>query len=305
MPDRSDVMYLYDGSLEGLLCCVFESFRRRELPFCVQSADAPQLSLCPVRAIETDLSHAARVRRGLRRTASDGAWELFELGYYTCHPQRELLALDFVHLAMRHGPAVLSMLADDTVAALTKATRQLCHEAHQYQGFVRFSDSGGVLTAVIEPKNFVLPLLAPHFCDRYQNDTFAIYDKTHGMLLAYARGQHAILPVEGFDAPAADEEELRWRALWKSFYNAIAIDERYNPTCRPSLMQKRYWRHLTELDPQVPTRRASIEERLRAGERVAVPDRLRGYSPEQLRQALAGDPLRALYEPKGEKDEPQ
>ena len=31
----ADVVYLYDGSFEGFLCCVFESFAQHEIPFAV------------------------------------------------------------------------------------------------------------------------------------------------------------------------------------------------------------------------------------------------------------------------------
>ena len=31
----ADVVYLYDGSFEGFLCCVYESFVQHELPFAV------------------------------------------------------------------------------------------------------------------------------------------------------------------------------------------------------------------------------------------------------------------------------
>ena len=48
-----------------------------------------------------------------------------------------------------------------------KAERHLRQEAHLLCGFVRFSDHQGKLLAAISPKNFVLPLMAPHFADRY------------------------------------------------------------------------------------------------------------------------------------------
>ena len=32
MPDRANVAYCYDGSFEGLLCCIFESFEKKERP---------------------------------------------------------------------------------------------------------------------------------------------------------------------------------------------------------------------------------------------------------------------------------
>ena len=32
MPDRTNIIYRYDGTYEGLLCCVFESYEKREIP---------------------------------------------------------------------------------------------------------------------------------------------------------------------------------------------------------------------------------------------------------------------------------
>lgn len=33
MPDRANVAYCYDGSFEGMLCCIFESFEKRNALF--------------------------------------------------------------------------------------------------------------------------------------------------------------------------------------------------------------------------------------------------------------------------------
>ena len=40
------------------------------------------------------------------------------------------------------------------------------------KGFLRFSDYGGTLGAIIGPKHYVLPLLAHHFCSRFGKETF-------------------------------------------------------------------------------------------------------------------------------------
>ena len=39
MPKRTDIAYLYDGSYEGFLCCVFESFEKREIPSDILTED--------------------------------------------------------------------------------------------------------------------------------------------------------------------------------------------------------------------------------------------------------------------------
>ena len=39
MPDRPNLTYQYDGSLNGLLCCVFESYVQREVPSAIRSEE--------------------------------------------------------------------------------------------------------------------------------------------------------------------------------------------------------------------------------------------------------------------------
>ena len=50
----ADVVYLYDGSFEGFLCCVFESFAQHELPFAVWTPERETATLYPVKEIPTD-----------------------------------------------------------------------------------------------------------------------------------------------------------------------------------------------------------------------------------------------------------
>lgn len=254
MSDRTDLIYEYDGSLEGMYACIFESFEKREIPMEIRPEGAGQTSLYPVRFIAADTEKAERVKTGIRRKVSAAAQELTELGYYTCHPEKEMLALRFVRLGMRYGASVVTMYGDETVHALTRAVKHLTGESHQLKGFVRFSIREGVMTSVIEPKNFVLPLLEPHFCDRYAQETFLIYDKTHQSALFYRPYHSIIAPVEEYDQPEADGQEMKYRSLWKAFYQTIAITARYNPRCRMGHMQKRYWSHLVEMDESIPIR---------------------------------------------------
>lgn len=71
MPPRklhdADVVYLYDGSFEGFLCCVFESFAQHEIPFAVWTPQRETATLYPVRDIETDSARAQRVFSALGR----------------------------------------------------------------------------------------------------------------------------------------------------------------------------------------------------------------------------------------------
>ena len=54
MPYRTDIAYLYDGSFEGLLCCVHESYYQKELPSVIFGYDEAQETLFPIKEIATD-----------------------------------------------------------------------------------------------------------------------------------------------------------------------------------------------------------------------------------------------------------
>lgn len=246
MPHRTDVIYEYDGSFEGLMCCVFESFEKHEFPSGIRSADEPQGLLTPMRSIPTDPQKAARVYDSLAVKISAEVQELVRLAHLTCAPEKEMLILRFILLGFKYGGRVADRLTDLTVCSLQDAVRQLLRETHKFKGFVRFSAYGKVLAAVIGPKNDVLPLLATHFCDRLRGEAFMIYDETHKMALVNRAGGAVIVPLEEFKLPAPQREEAEYRRLWKQFYDTIAIEGRINPRCRMSFMPKRFWKNLTE-----------------------------------------------------------
>ena len=45
----------------------------------------------------------------------------------------------------------------------------------------------------------------------------------------------------------ADKDESIYQQLWRSYYDAIAIQERLNPRKRRQDMPLRYWKYLTEM----------------------------------------------------------
>ena len=248
MSNRPNLVYTYDGSFDGLMCCVFESYEQKEIPSVIQPPGAQECLFDTAKWIETDKHKADRVYNSIPLKISSQAQDLVRLGFLTYATNKELLIYHFLRLGFKYRSKVMTMLTDDTVCSLQKAVRHLTSESHKFKGFVRFSVYGQVLVAVIEPKNYVLPLLAPHFCDRYRNESFMIYDKSHSMALIYQSKKAELLYVDELTLPEADCTEVEYRTLWKQFYNTIAIENRYNPRCRMTLMPKRYWGQMTELD---------------------------------------------------------
>jgi len=245
----TEVVYTYDGSFEGFLCCIFDSYANKEVLTAIYCDEDFVPTLFPCRSIHTDADHANRVLRKIVKLSPYAA-ELVRKGFLTCLPEKELHLHRLVAKLLKDGPGFLHNFSDETLFPVVKAVRHLEGEAHLLKGFVRFSELGGVLGSEIEPKNRVLPILRSHFCARYMNERFFIYDRTNKEALFYAAGKSVIRPLDDFQMAPPDETEANYRILWKRFYDTIAIKERYNPKCRMTQMPKRYWGTMTEFQDE-------------------------------------------------------
>lgn len=240
------VCYEYDGSFEGLLTCVFESYAHHEEPVCFQGPEALCYTLWPTRRVDTDREKAMRVFRSLDTRLGRGASRLVYRAFLTCLEEREVHIYRFLRYGYRRGRSVMGELGHPLVSVLNKAVHHLEHEAHLYTGFVRFSDYQGVLIGEIEPKNQVLPLVRAHFTQRYNTERFLLYDRTHGQALVYRPGQWVIAAVDQLQLPRAGKEELRYRSLWRRFFHTVAIEDRRNPRCQNTHLPKRFRGQMTE-----------------------------------------------------------
>ncbi len=255
------VNYEYDGSFEGLLCCVFESFQSKEIPEEIFGPQSHQITLFSTKTIETDFARAGRVKASIPPKIGRDALGFLQRAFLSCLPEKEKYILLFLHMGYCYGAKVMRMLSDPVVNTLFKAVKHLGNETHLLTGFIRFSIHGEVLAAQITPKNYVLPLLAPHFAGRYPDETFLIYDKTHQAVLIHEAGKMYINSVENFSMPQPDEEELRFRKLWKMFYDTIEVEGRHNPKCRMTHMPKRYWENMTEFAQESESSRPAGSEK--------------------------------------------
>lgn len=242
-----DVIYQYDGTFDGFLCCIYDSYRYKEFPVGF-SADEEFLSLYEVRAIATQPAHSKRVYQGIAKRSPRAAKALYR-GFLTCMEDREQHLYEFIRKVLQEGDGFMRDLSDPVCYPLHKAIRHMSGELEKLRGFIRFSDYNGVLGAVIQPKNRVLPLLRRHFCDRYAGETFFIYDKTHREVLLYARGVSRITPPTRLELAAPDESEVQYRRLWKTFFETVSIQERKNPRCQNTFLPKWYRGTMTEFLP--------------------------------------------------------
>ena len=248
MSDRAALVYRYDGSYPGFLCCVAECFHDRILPVQIQLLDEPQMTLCPVKAIATDEERAGRVERWIKNEISPQVREMVRRSFLTCMEHKELRLIRFILLGRKYGDKVRQLKVREEVFEIEQALRYLNNEANRYIEFIRFQDLGEFLAARIEPSNSVLPLIAEHFCDRFPEENLMIFDRTHGLGFLHRRGSRGeFFQADSLELPPVSEEEAAYQALWKRFYERIAVEGRINPKLRMTHMPKRYWNLMLEV----------------------------------------------------------
>ena len=215
---------------------MFESFAEKETPAAILPVDeADQTCLFGAKYIETDLRRAERVRVSIPKKMGMEAQDL----------------LEFMRLGYKVGRGVCGRLTEPAVDKITKAVQFLEREAHLYLGFLRFAEYGDVLIAQIGPKNSVLPVIAPHFINRFSGEDFMIFDRTHKLALLYKDGATEFLQAEHIELPPESPEEEKFRAMWRTFYDTVGIEGRRNDLCRRTHMPKRYWNRMTEMRDKV------------------------------------------------------
>lgn len=246
MAGMNEFCLCYDGSFAGFLTCLDQLEGGYESPAAFQGPEEGGISLYPTRQVETDQAKARAYYRRIGEKLGKGVRKLVALAFLTCLPEKEMDIYAYLKLGWQIGPGILYWHTDPRVAKLESAVRSLANEEDHARGFLRFSDHGGVLVAQLAPKNRLLPLLRPHFCQRYSTETFLIYDQTHKECLFHQEGQWRIIPVDEFQEAPPDETERQFRALWRTFFRTVAIPQRENPALQRSHLPLRWRGNMTE-----------------------------------------------------------
>ena len=83
----TEMVYYYDGSFEGLLCCIFDSYANKEVLTAIYRDEDDLPTLFASRMIETNHEHATRVLRRVVKSSTYAA-ELLHKGFLTCLPEK-------------------------------------------------------------------------------------------------------------------------------------------------------------------------------------------------------------------------
>ncbi len=284
--NEKDVAYLYDGSLEGLLSAIFYAFENKVTPSDVvrEWEYVPRLAQDQV-IIATDISKAKRVKdmlcrrcgyeayRCVTKVSLSGDLEAGTYAYrYVCHLVDRIRSSDCTS-CKRHKScprkgasnrsrcytfkrfAAMGDITDPLVSPIFSIARSVDAECEKIRQFARFehlsSESFDLWFSRINPKHSVVPLVMGHFVERFNVQPFIIFDENRDLAGVYNGNGWFMTSVteesisKNLESLSAEERLMQY--AWKTFYDTLSIDSRYNPELRRNFMPKRFWKNLTEL----------------------------------------------------------
>lgn len=243
--------YLYDGSFEGLLTCIYDHYYVDKAAGIYTEDSYQQSLLHPCTKVISDEEKASRVATAIDKKISKRALRVVYSAWLSTVDFKEMIILNYVVLGFRRGAIVDSLRGESAVFAMHSIIKKISVEKERMLQFVRFSAVGSeekeVLYAEVEPDHDVLELVGDHFAERFSTETFIIYDVSRGKAILSSGGRWYITEFSPESIPDFTEAEKDFRKLWKEYYEHIAIRERKNTALRQKFMPLRYARHITEL----------------------------------------------------------
>ncbi len=250
-------IYVFDGTLEGLLTAVFEFYDRKpqSISLVAQHHFQPDL-LHAFFEVTSDESKARRVWDGLHKKIG----KPWLLRFYTAFLSEDAEVFrhlfDFARYIFDNPKGAEKNFGHPAVLAVTQTERSVSRERHRMKAFIRFQETAdGIFYAPIEPDFNVLPLISKFFKDRFADQRWIIYDIRRRYGLYYDLETVEEITLE--QAPVLktstylpqdllhDKEQL-YGLLWNDYFKSTNIPARKNMKLHIRHVPKRYWKYLTE-----------------------------------------------------------
>lgn len=240
--------YFFDGTKNGLLTCIFESFYDRRIPDDVTIEFVQCGLLDEIVTIKTDNEKAERVYKCLKNCKTKYLVSDFNLTFRSGEKSRFKVLFDYLNIAISNKNIDVSKaFALPEIQAFTDLKNRIYIETHRFKGFLRFMETEkGFYYACYEPDNDITELLVPHFTARLQSP-FIIHDIKRNILALCDGKRYKILNGgdNGVTVFMSESEEI-FLDLWQKYYKSINIEERKNIRQMRNYMPERYWKNLSE-----------------------------------------------------------
>jgi len=283
-------IFICENSIDGIFTSIYEAWAshlgHKNIKLISEEPDNYEL-FCEYIHVKTDLEKSAKVSNTVLSRCGEDVWsdictaimanEFFSKKNKSSYSYFDITKADAVYrvllyaFSMQKPEQIMNCLGNPYVMYVFELCRHTTNEAHHLLGFLRFNElENRILFSRIHPSNYVLPILADHFCDRLSTENFIIYDEIRDLAVLHKKSDSSSLS-SGFksqtftfssanknflimDASSINQEiirtysddELEYQKLWCGFFDSIAIESRKNTKLQNQNIPKRFQKDALE-----------------------------------------------------------
>lgn len=241
------MIYLYDETFEGLLTCIYYGYKNYSELNNIQPENIQMDLFQQYEYIDYDEEKSNIIINYLACNFNREFLKSIYTVYLSNNPKKEMTILNTIILGRKYGNNTLQ-IPNNNIFRFNKIEKNVNYENHRFQGLLRFSEiQNNFLYTSFEPENNILPIIVPHFIERFGNQNFIIHDIKRNNVAIYEDNSIEFFQVENLNIEFSDEEK-NYQDLWRIFHSSIAIKERKDKKLQMSNMPKKYWKYLTEMN---------------------------------------------------------
>jgi probable DNA metabolism protein len=240
------MILLYDGSFEGFLSLVYEVYYEKLQVSSIVKKLPETLQFERFHEIFTDESKARKVLDAITKHFTKEQQHTIFHTVLCDTREYEMALLEYIRIGFKNTKE-LRNITNPNLFYIQNLEKELLSLVHKMYGFTRFEElEDGTLYAKIETKFNIVPFLGDHFCKRLGNIPFIIHDVKRSLAFIKNDTLREIRSIASFDTPTFSSEEENFKALWKSFFKAAAVESRHNPKLQQSWVPLLYRTYMSE-----------------------------------------------------------
>lgn len=240
------MILIYDKSFEGFLTLVYEVYYKKLRPSKILKQIPETLILEDILEIKTSQEKSLKVLKAIKKSFPKNSFELILNSFMCDEKEFELELLRFIIIGFKDTNELFN-INNQEVFFLQNLQKELFRSVHKMYGFTRFEElEDGTLYAKIETKFNVLYFLGKHFLKRLNNQEFIIHDINRKLAFIKNKDSSQIQSVSSFEEPKLSNDEEKFKKLWTTFFNSVAIESRENKKCQQNMVPLLYRTYMSE-----------------------------------------------------------
>jgi len=240
------VVVSFDGSFEGFLTLIYESYYQKFKASKITTDKVELLLTQDIIKINSDAQKAKKVYLSMKKKFTKKGFKRVAHCFLSKKDDFYLPLYEYILLGFKDCQN-LENINIQSVQKVHEIEKKVFRSLHKAYGFTRFVElDDGTMYAKVKLEFYLLPLLANHFRKRLNSCNFIIHDVEAKMVAWHKDKKLEFFNVDSFDAPPLSKDEEKFSRLWKLFFESVSIESRKNEKLQKKMLPLFYREFMTE-----------------------------------------------------------